>query len=445
MAVAPTGNAFKALSFDNVSSRSYGVYITGEAVYNAPEREVEMISIPGRNGQFALDKGRFENIEVTYPAGIFAQSETDFANAISDFRNFLCSREGYVRLTDEYNPNEYRMAIYKSGLEVEPAMLKAGEFEITFDCKPQRFLTSGETASTVSRGGTLTNPTLFASHPMIMTKGYGNITLNGYEVSIPNGTMGDTELQRNYIGNEVSGSDILESFYDKIHISPGLVNTNDVITAGMTATVRVQTIDRVHLKSFGTPTNVHVEDGNGNTITTVKGSARLASGALECQITLPASYPYGAATQSTACELHFNITPTDGEGSTAYGTFEVYIPVKFWQLKQGGELWLVTDVHSIKTDVTGLPTYVIAHYTKSRLNAINRDVHVNSTATIYGNPTYIDCELGIAYKEVDGERTSINKYVSFGSHLPQLSPGNNGITFDNTFTEVSIIPRWWKV
>ena len=135
MAVASTGNIFKALSFDNVSSRSYGVYITGEAVYNAPEREVEMISIPGRNGQFALDMGRFENIEVTYPAGIFANTEADFARAISDFRNFLCSRKGYVRLTDEYNPNEYRMAIYKSGLEVEPAQLKAGEFEIIFDCK----------------------------------------------------------------------------------------------------------------------------------------------------------------------------------------------------------------------------------------------------------------------------------------------------------------------
>ena len=153
MAVAPTGNIFKALSFDNVSSRTYGVYITGEAVYNAPERDVEMVEIPGRNGSFALDKGRFQNIEVSYPAGIFADNEADFAAAISDFRNFLCSRKGYVRLTDEYNPSEYRMAIYKSGLEVSPAQLKAGEFEIVFDCKPQRWLTSGEDAVTIGEWG----------------------------------------------------------------------------------------------------------------------------------------------------------------------------------------------------------------------------------------------------------------------------------------------------
>ena len=153
MAVIPTGAIYKALFFDGESSRNYGVYITGEAVYNSPERDVEMIKIPGRNGEFALDNGRFENIEVTYPAGIFANNETDFAAAISDFRNFLASRVGYCRLEDEYNPNEYRMAVYKSGLNVDPAKLEAGEFSITFDCKPQRWLKDGETAVAIGEWG----------------------------------------------------------------------------------------------------------------------------------------------------------------------------------------------------------------------------------------------------------------------------------------------------
>lgn len=153
MAVIPTGAIYKALFFDGESSRNYGVYITGEAVYNSPERDVEMIKIPGRNGEFALDNGRFENIEVTYPAGIFTNNETDFAAAISDFRNFLASRVGYCRLEDEYNPNEYRMAVYKSGLNVDPAKLEAGEFSITFDCKPQRWLKDGETAVTIGEWG----------------------------------------------------------------------------------------------------------------------------------------------------------------------------------------------------------------------------------------------------------------------------------------------------
>ena len=126
MGVITTPRIFKSLTFDNQASRDYGVFITGEAVFNAPQRDVEMVSIPGRNGAYALDRGRFENITVTYPAGIFAENEADFAKAVSDFRNYLCSRSGYCRLTDEYNPDEYRLAVYKSGLEVSPAQLISG-------------------------------------------------------------------------------------------------------------------------------------------------------------------------------------------------------------------------------------------------------------------------------------------------------------------------------
>lgn len=157
MAIKPTpnNNLFKSLVFDGVDSRDYGIYITGDAVFNSPERDVEMIEIPGRNGAYALDKGRFSNIEVSYPAGIAGDTEEDFRKGISAFRNALASRKGYKRLEDDYNPDEYRMAVYKSGLEVTPKALKAGEFTITFDCKPQRFLKSGETAVTI--GGSVTN------------------------------------------------------------------------------------------------------------------------------------------------------------------------------------------------------------------------------------------------------------------------------------------------
>ena len=221
MAITQTGAIYKAFSFDNVSSRDYGVYITGEAVFDAPEREVEMIAIPGRNGAFALDKGRFENIEVSYPAGIFADNEADFAEAVSDFRNFLCSRKGYVRLTDEYNPNEFRMAVYKSGLEVTPAQLKAGEFEIVFDCMPQRYLLSGETAIEVADGQTILNPTLFDSCPLLTLAGYGVISFSGQTISVENKEIGDVIVSGATQNNKTSFT---------IPLDVDSVNTGDAIT-----------------------------------------------------------------------------------------------------------------------------------------------------------------------------------------------------------------------
>lgn len=172
-----TGAIFKTLTFDGVNSGNYGVYITGAAVFNAPTRRVNLIEIPGRNGLFAQDEGTFDNITVSYPAGLFGIDEADFADAISDFRNELCSRVGYRELTDDYNGGEFRQAVYLSGLEVTPAQLKAGEFALNFECKPQRWLDSGNTWETVALNQQFDNPTRFDAYPLIEVQGYGTIEL----------------------------------------------------------------------------------------------------------------------------------------------------------------------------------------------------------------------------------------------------------------------------
>ncbi len=176
---------FNSITFDGENSLNNGIYISGEAAYNAPERVVEMITVPGRNGAIAMDQGRFENIEVTYPAGCFASDAEEFAQNIASFRNVLASRYTYKRLIDTYNPDEFRMALYKSGLEVEPTTYnRAGEFDITFDCKPQRWLVSGETAQTFTQSGTITNPTLFDAKPLLVVTGYGDIGIGNDTLTI---------------------------------------------------------------------------------------------------------------------------------------------------------------------------------------------------------------------------------------------------------------------
>lgn len=136
---------FKDFTFDGENSKDYGVYISGDAVYDAPERAMDMVQIPGRNGALALDNGYYKNIDVTYPAGCFAADQADFAAKLSRIRNMLASRHRYCRLEDAYHPDYFRMALYKSGLDVAPvARNKAGRFNIIFDAKPQRFLKSGE-------------------------------------------------------------------------------------------------------------------------------------------------------------------------------------------------------------------------------------------------------------------------------------------------------------
>ena len=176
---------FNSFTFDNNNSLDYGIYITGEAVYDAPARVVEMITVPGKNGAIALDQGRFENIALTYPAGTFGSAQPEYASKMTSFRNMLASRYEYKRLEDTYNPDEFRLGLYKSGLDVSPtSMSRAGEFDIVFECKPQRFLKSGEVEHTLNVDGAISNPTEFPSQPLITVIGYGSLVISGRSLTV---------------------------------------------------------------------------------------------------------------------------------------------------------------------------------------------------------------------------------------------------------------------
>ena len=424
MAVAQTGAIYKALSFDNVSSRSFGVYITGEAVYNAPERDVEMITIPGRNGSFALDNGRFENITVTYPAGIFADNEADFSEAISDFRNWLCSRKGYVRLSDEYNPGEYRLAVYRSGLEVSPAQLRAGEFTISFDCKPQRFLTSGETAEAVTSGGTITNPTLFESKPMLLAEGYGDINIGGGTITIDNVPLGETK-----IAEAISGPSALTQTID----TSGL-NTGDAINYSAWETTPSKNGPVIEF-SIRAKTGIRLNaithsSGFSDALTIVDTEQIITK---RVPFTLARSYVYVSTgqnkTETGRLVIHYR---EEGNPNFQTNPFDVTLNSYY-----NGHAKIVVDA----TPNNELDTNKFIFEATVYLPEVIGD----STKLALAQPAHIDLDIGEAYGEIGGAIVSLNGNISIPAELPTLSPGANTITYVNTITSLQVVPRWWKI
>lgn len=416
MAVIPTGAIYKSLIFDGESSRNYGVYITGEAVYNAPDRDVEMISIPGRNGSFALDKGRFQNIEVSYPAGIFAETEADFAQAISDFRNLLCSRSGYVRLTDDYNPNEYRMAIYKSGLEVEPAQLKAGEFNIVFDCKPQRFLTSGETKRSVSSGSSITNPTLFPASPLMECKGHGNIYIDGVPIIVRSVPIGDVLLS--------NGLSFTKSNMERGTVQEQIVLDVSKLNTGDNIYVNESTITYNISSGWDAFSAVYVQNESGESWTST------------CAITSPTK----AYFRTRIPAQNFN---KGTAGTKTYG---------YWMRWEAEDGYVTASIPiSIELSYDGantitIKTKAIEDGGQDKYTLSGTIGQITGFSTIVVNNTfYIDLEIGEAYFISNNTYTSANYAVQIPPKLPTLRPGASVITYSNTITNFKLTPRWWKI
>ena len=188
---------------DGIPSTDFGVYTTDAGVYNAPERKVKFVDIPGRNGSLVYDEDSFENITVRYPAIIHEHYEDNFAA----LRAFLLSRKGYIRLEDTFNPLEYRLGVYHEAIEPKTTVgHKMGSFDIVFNCKPQRFLKIGEALTTIPRSPSIMiNPTRYKAKPLIRCYGSsGTITINGIAVTVTGCTNYvdlDCDLMESYEGS----------------------------------------------------------------------------------------------------------------------------------------------------------------------------------------------------------------------------------------------------
>ena len=195
------------LQFGSVISSHYGVFISGDGVYNAPAKAYEVVSVPGRNGDLIISGDKYDNIEVTYPAFIYS----DFKQNLAEFRTALLTQNGYVRLTDTYHPDEFRFAYFSGGIEVSPFRNHAGEFEITVNCKPQRFMLGGEMAREFTTSGTITNPTSCVALPLIRVYGYGTVTIGSEVITIAN-TFAyvdiDSEIQDCYSGTNNANAQV---------------------------------------------------------------------------------------------------------------------------------------------------------------------------------------------------------------------------------------------
>jgi phage-related protein len=165
----------KQFIFNGLSSSSFGLICSGNGTYGAPKRSLSEVYIPGRNGALLQDNGYYEDSTVTYP-GCWLIDNTYYdyhqtgtlEKRIEAVRGWLLSPSTYQRLEDTWHPDIYRLGYISD--DFNPTMLQAldgGSVDISFKCKPQRFLKSGERYVQYSTGARLLNPTKFDAVPCI--------------------------------------------------------------------------------------------------------------------------------------------------------------------------------------------------------------------------------------------------------------------------------------
>lgn len=445
------------LVFGGKDSRDFGVYISGQGTFNAPEKAYTFYPIPGRNGALIGNERRLENVELSYDCFIYS----DFDKNIADFRTYLLSLDGYQDLTDSYHPDEIRKACFVGPLEVSPTRKnKAGSFTLTFNCKPQRYLVSGNTK--------------------YYWTSLGNQTITGASLSIPNAAFLDPSVLTSEFHVRDKSHVALDrdpmTVFSREEVVRLMANGTAVATARATSSNYIAggTIDWINgtgeITEYAFPlsstSSWQMEDSTHFSISFPNFSDLLAT--IERNLVLPfESVTFDANAHKLIAEAHGPYASlADFIAGVAYYPQPVMgvvlaaitpetMDVTSWTLPATGTLELsfyggnpppstcTVTVESVQNDGMANPT-LFPSEPLIRVTGNGSFVMDGVTVTVNTPGTYtdIDCELMDCYEG----STNRNDKVTFSTYdFPKLRPGENSITLGAGITSVEIWPRWWRV
>lgn len=135
-----------------------------------PARKYDRYSVPGRNGDIFVMQDAWENVEQSYDIWWEDSISSTVAEGGYTLSEWLFGPSDYATLTDDFDPDHYRKAVFLGPYDVENTMQKLGRARITFDCDPRRFLMSGlewiDLPVPPSDGLEVLNPTPFPAKPV---------------------------------------------------------------------------------------------------------------------------------------------------------------------------------------------------------------------------------------------------------------------------------------
>ena len=380
-------SAYTPFTFGDVNSADYEVYVSSVAYLNTPARDYEYSEVPGRNGDLIIDNRRFKNIDVKYNC---------YCRDISKFdawKEAVLQQEGYVKLScDVLSSETYRMASLSNAIEVPTFDHKGASFSVTFNCKPQRFLYTGDE--------------------------YGE-TYESRAASIITGTR-----TNNLFPDDDTLRDLFENYYG---YHPSGVELYEIDIS--TLSVDVFTVYRKNSESNGFPFALWDSDsrisllyGSSNNSATVIDKSNVTAD----KLLLPSGEYFEITSQGTV--LLMPLTGADEFTLTNPTKYNAYPLLRVTNLdKVLGYPQIIINDAMIQIDVPYISTYY--------------DYTVNATTV------YIDCSSMTAYAPINGDENnlgSLGSYVTISGD-PALKPGDNKILLNGGVENFSIMPRWWII
>lgn len=162
-------------TFNGHSSAEFGIRIERKPDLNRSGRKFKTDSVAGRNGNIYQLQDAWDEVIVAYDIYAGGRNKGDVIPAFTAIIEWLNSADDYAVLTDSYDPDHYRLAVYVDSMDIESQWYTIGKATVKFRCQPQRFIV--EEPITVSSGDTIVNSTNHIAKPSISMTGGGACSL----------------------------------------------------------------------------------------------------------------------------------------------------------------------------------------------------------------------------------------------------------------------------
>lgn len=161
-------------TFKGVSSDDLGIVVKEMPPVIKSERDIEIVSVAGRNGDLHIDNGTYKSKKYKIKCILMDKSKLDTIKSLFD-------GQGILELSTEPE-KEYQAIIYNQ-IDFSKYLTYLREFPLEFELYPisyskNRIENSYIENSTFQVGGT------FNVAPLITIQGTGTITLNNVQVSV---------------------------------------------------------------------------------------------------------------------------------------------------------------------------------------------------------------------------------------------------------------------
>lgn len=167
-------------TFGGISSNDFSVLLLADDM-TGTQYEYTTVSVAGRTGDLHRGNRRYKNKnrELVIFAGSSAESRIESLNAA------LLAVTDYARLQSTIHPDWYTLGQYNGDIKPKKGVgYSVGRVALSFDCKPQKYLVTGDTAISVADEGTITNPTLYPSKPLLYVTGVGTLSIGRYTIDV---------------------------------------------------------------------------------------------------------------------------------------------------------------------------------------------------------------------------------------------------------------------